>query len=317
MTAITVMTWNVRYFGHGLRGLRATQRGMRRSAEALASLVPLPDLVALQEVETRSLRAGMATLPQLERFVAHLHEALEAAGRPERFQGLYYPAHVYRVGNTPAMYTTGLAMLVGSRLVVEAHNASDPHDITHVRVPAFKRFKQTRIVAHVRVRPRDGGHPLDLFNTHLSLPAFLEVGPTRIAKRMGDGSNQVEEVAALLDYVSARSGDAAVLVGDFNTRPGSPVYQAILDAGFHDAYATANALDEAALHTHGTAGFGPQRMHIDHVFSSQPIDWHGVDAFPFGDRHAFHGLSDHTPKVGRLRVLDPTGRPVAEPSKVR
>ncbi|MCA9572727.1 MAG: hypothetical protein KC656_33035, partial [Myxococcales bacterium] len=96
MTSLSILTWNVRYFGHALRGLLATEGGMRRAAHALATLVPLPDVIALQEVETSSLRAGLRPEPQLDRFLGLFHSHLEAAGRPERFQGLYFPAHAYR-----------------------------------------------------------------------------------------------------------------------------------------------------------------------------------------------------------------------------
>ena len=61
MRPITVMTWNVRYFGHGLRGLSSTEGGMRRAAKALAGLDALPDLIALQEVEReKGRREGQA-----------------------------------------------------------------------------------------------------------------------------------------------------------------------------------------------------------------------------------------------------------------
>ncbi|MCA9572564.1 MAG: endonuclease/exonuclease/phosphatase family protein, partial [Myxococcales bacterium] len=306
---LTVMTWNVRYFAHGVRGLSATRAGMVRAADTLAQMMPLPDLIALQEVETRSLRAGLHAVGQLERFLSVLHDALAARGRTERFQGLYYPAHRYGLTVGPALYTTGLAILVGPRLVVEDHNAEDPHDVTHVRLSRFQRFKQRRIVGHVRVRPREGGPALDLFNTHLSLPAFLEVGPTQVSRRMGDGSNQLAEIGAVMAFIEAHRKGPAVLVGDFNTRPGSAAYDAVVAAGFHDAYATANDLAPAELRRHATAGFATSRMHIDHVFSTGDVAWEAVHGFPFGDRHAFHGISDHTPKVGHL-VL-PTDADVA------
>lgn len=303
MRPITVMTWNVRYFGHGLRGLSSTEGGMRRVASALASLDELPDLVALQEVETRSMRAGLRGLPQLDRFLRVLDDALAHVGRPERFSGIYYPAHRYKLGPIPPMYTTGLAMLVGPRLDVDVDNADAPHDITHVRIPSFRRLKQRRVVAHARVRVRGSAETLDVFNTHMSLPAFFEVGPTQVSERMGDGSNQVAEVRALLDYVATRRVGPSVIVGDFNTRPGSPTYQAVLDAGFTDAFAHANELDEAALHAHATAGFASRRMHIDHMFSSPDVRWARVDSDRFGMGGRFHGISDHNPKIGRLTLV--------------
>lgn len=302
MRPITVMTWNVRYFGHGLRGLSSTEGGMRRAATALASLDELPDMIALQEVETRSFRAGLGGLPQLARFLRVLDDTLEERGRPERFSGLYYPAHRYKLGPMPPVYTTGLAMLVGDRLDVDADNSDAPHDITHVRIPSFRRLKQRRVVAHARVRLRGTEQTLDVFNTHMSLPAFFEVGPTRVPERMGHGSNQVAEVRALLDYVESRRAGASVIVGDFNTRPGSPTYQHIVSAGFHDAFALANDLDEAAMHDHATAGFASRRMHIDHMFSTPDVSWAQVDSDRYGTRGRFHGISDHTPKIGRLSL---------------
>jgi endonuclease/exonuclease/phosphatase family metal-dependent hydrolase len=299
---LTVMTWNVRYFGHALRGLRTTEHGLRRAAAALSMLVPLPDLVALQEVETTSFRAGGHPVPQLERFLDVLHQHLADHGRPERYTGLYYPAHAYRLGRAASVYTTGLAVLVGPRLVVEAHNAEAPFDITHVRLNAFRRLKQKRIVAHVRVRKKEGGPAIDLFNTHFSLPAFLEVGPHKVPEGMGQGSNQLAEVGALLDYVNSRTPEAAILVGDFNTAPSSAVYRRIVDAGLQDAFAVANDLDPHELVKHATAGFASQRMHIDHVFSTPNVAWSQVEGFHFGATHEFHGISDHTPKIGRFSV---------------
>lgn len=299
-TPITVMTWNVRYFGHGLRGLLATERGIRRAAHTLATLIELPDLVALQEVETKSLRAGMRPVPQIDRFRDLLNSYLASTGRDAQYEALYYPAHTYGVKDGPALYTTGLAILVGPRLQIEAHNASDPHEITHHKVSALRRIKQKRIVAHARVRPKEGGPTLDLFNTHMSLPAFFEVGPHRISRAMGQGSNQLAEVETLIDYVQQHAGEAAVIVGDFNTLPGSPAYRRIVQAGFQDAFAVANALEEHELHRHATAGFATERMHIDHVFATPGLAWDSVDGFPFGQKHDFHGLSDHTPKIGRL-----------------
>ncbi len=51
------MSYNVRYFGHPVRGVFSTRRAVRKIAQRIAGLDPLPDLVCLQEVETRSLRA--------------------------------------------------------------------------------------------------------------------------------------------------------------------------------------------------------------------------------------------------------------------
>ena len=151
------------------------------------------------------------------------------------------------------------------------------------------------------MRVRDAqGTTFDLFNTHVSLPAFLEVGPTRVPEGMGRGSNQLHEIDTLLEFVKSHTSTSAILVGDFNTAPHSPVYERILSAGLVDAFALANALTPEELRAHATAGFGPRRMHIDHVFSTPNVRWEAVEGFQFGVPHVFHGVSDHTPKFGRF-----------------
>lgn len=301
MDPVRLMTWNVRYFGHGLRGLRATRGGMRASARALAGLAALPDLVALQEVETSSLRAGLHPDGQLARFLGELHGALDAVGRRGvRYRGLYYPAHRYGGARGPALYTTGLAILVGPRLEIVDHNAHDPDEITHVRVPWTRGLKQRRIVAHARVRLRDApATALDLFNTHLSLPAFFEVGPHRVHAAMGQGSNQVAEVQAVLDALGRRADGPAVLVGDLNTAPGSPAYDAVLSHGLVDVFAARSGLSDAERAAVATAGFARARMHIDHIFGDPSLPWidahaHRVDGGPFAR------LSDHAPKLATV-----------------
>ena len=178
------MTWNVRYFGHPSGGLRATDPSIRRLAWAVAGQAALPDVIALQEVESESLRGGGGG-SQLDRFAARLAEALEGHRRATRYTAHYFPAHRYALGSA-ALYTTGLAVLVRDGLDVEA---ASPREITHVRVRGFARLKQRRLAVHVRVRQPGSAHALDLFNTHLSLPAFLEVGPHRVHSRMGHGTN--------------------------------------------------------------------------------------------------------------------------------
>lgn len=292
--SLSLMTWNVRYFGHGTRGLSATTRRLHAIASAIAPAPP--DLIALQEVEDVSLRAGRGRgVPQHERFTDALHAALAARGSSRRYRAVYFPAHRYQLPVGPAVYTTGLQMLVADGLEIAAHNAEIPHDITHVRLPWFSRFKQTRIAGWIRVQGDHGS--LDLVNTHLSLPAFLEVGPHRVPRAMGDGSNQVQEMRRLLSFVEGLGGDGrTVIVGDFNARPGSAAHQTLVDAGFLDAFAaTTGKLD------HATARFMSERMHIDHVFSGPAVQWLGFDDHSV-ESGPFAGLSDHAPKVGHLRI---------------
>lgn len=293
MTDLALMTWNVRYFGHATGGLRATDAGMRRMAWVVAGMRDLPDVIALQEVEAESLRGGSGG-HQLERFARHLGSALAGHRHAHGYRALYFPAHRYAVRRT-ALYTTGLAVLVRDHLEVEG---AEPHDITAVRLRAFGRLKQRRLAVHVRIRVPGASAPLDLVNTHLSLPAFLEVGPHRVPDRMGHGSNQLDEVERLI-ALADRAGPNTVVVGDFNSLPGSPVYERIVGAGWVDAFAAGRA--PAALERVGTASFLHLRMHLDHVFSRPGVRWRRMRAADL-DHGPFRGLSDHAPKVGSLAL---------------
>ncbi|MEQ1503383.1 MAG: endonuclease/exonuclease/phosphatase family protein [Myxococcota bacterium] len=275
---LRVMTWNVRYFGHGTHGLRASDAWIRRLAWVVAGLPTVPDVIALQEVEHGSLRGGAA--PQLGRFVDHLHAALAANRSSARFDARYFPAHRYG-----RLYTTGLAVLVSDRHPIDA---ADAREITHVRWAPAARWKQRRIAARVTLRPHGASRPLHLVNTHLSLPAFFEVGPHRLPDRMGHGSNQLAEAEALLGQLPDGDTDV-IVVGDFNSAPGSPVYDR-LTARLVDPYRGADAETAAFLH---------RRMHLDHLFSSPSVRWDGVEAYSV-DAGPFRGLSDHAPKIGRL-----------------
>jgi len=88
---LRVMTYNVRYFSHGTRGLAATARAMAGIAGAIAELETLPDIVCLQEVETASLRANLAHPrrgkgeTQLSRLMELLHDAIDARGKVDRY----------------------------------------------------------------------------------------------------------------------------------------------------------------------------------------------------------------------------------------
>jgi endonuclease/exonuclease/phosphatase family metal-dependent hydrolase len=280
MTALPVMTWNVRYFGHGTYGMVATHAWMDSIAAALAALQPRPALIALQEVETTSLRAGGGSTPQLERFL----RLLEHHGAP--YQARYFPAHRYG-----PLYSTGLAILAAPELCIETTTMCE---VTHHRVPLLAPLKQARLVAHARVRT-PCGTTIDLFNTHLSLPAFFEVGPHRVPDQMGSGSNQVHEIHRALEFMGRKARATHTLVmGDLNSRPASPVHNALQAAGLVDAF---------AQHRPGpwaTARFAHKRMHIDHVFCSPHTRFSGFEDHHIDGEGPLIGLSDHAPKVGHL-----------------
>lgn len=286
---------------------------MRKIARAVAELRPLPAIVCLQEVETRSIRSTLVhrgprdETTQLERFMGMLSAALREVGAPDEYEAYYFPAHAYRIAENTHAYTTGLAILAHADFVVDHHNAETPHDITHRRLHPIRRFKQTRICAHLRFRARAGPHrTIEVFNTHLSLPSALTREFWTKPQRLGWGPNQLEEARNLARFVERERGsDRFVVVGDFNSLPGSPVYRYLVDErGWADAFAQRYRLSDEELVSWPTAGFMRMRMHLDHVFSGPGMRWLDFDdTHPFGDRTApFHGLSDHVPMVARCRL---------------
>lgn len=306
-----ILSYNVRYFGHATRGIASTRNAMRRIADAMAELDELPDIACLQEVETMSIRSTLA-LPrdhrdetQLGRFMAMLHGALRARGRRDEYVAHYFPAHVYRLTKGMHIYTTGLAILAHRDHVVDHHNSRGPEDITYRGLHAVRRLKQTRICAHVRFTHKSG-QSIDVFNTHLSLPSALTRHFWTGQARMGYGPNQLEEAKNLARFVAGeRASERYLLVGDFNSLPGSPVYRYLVDeCGFRDPFAQLHRMNEDELRAFPTAGFMRLRMHLDHVFCGPGLRWDDFDGtHPFGDRTTtFHGLSDHAPLIGRCRI---------------
>jgi endonuclease/exonuclease/phosphatase family metal-dependent hydrolase len=304
---LRIVSYNVRYFAHALKGLTSTVRSMRGIAREVARLEPLADVVCLQEVETDSLRSSLAVKKahpqetQLERLMGVLQQEFHAQGLVCPYEAIYFPAHAYRFTQKSALYTTGLAMLVRAGLDVEHHNAHAPHEITHRFVEGAGRAKQTRICAHLRL---GGEHGLHVFNTHLSLPTPFSRGFWTEEERMGHGPNQLAEAQTLLKFVQRESrGEKFVIVGDFNSNPGSPVYRHLLGQNLRDVQAHTEQMSLADLRDWPTAGFLNLRMHLDHMFVSPDVEAVDVvDSHRFGDRLGrFHGLSDHVPLVARLR----------------
>lgn len=302
------MSYNVRYFGHPVRGVFSTRRGVRRIAQRIAQMDPLPDLVCLQEVETRSLRATRThhetdqTATQLDAMLWMLDAALDGLGKGERYDAFYFPAHNYRLTAATSVYTTGLAVLAKRGLAVLAHNAERPYDITHR--PRQVKLKQTRICAHVAFENASGDR-VEIFNTHLSLPSFWTKDFWTNAYRLGFGDNQLREASELVSFISReRQTDHFIVVGDFNSLPGSPVDKFLREEhGLVDAFQHLNRRDEAWTRQFATAGFMNLRMHIDHLYASSSIDWVDLEGtHGFGELGDFHGLSDHVPLIARFKV---------------
>lgn len=310
MPALRLMTYNVRYFGHGTRGLATTAEAVTRIARSMAALDPLPDFVCLQEVETQSLRSNTIAPrwhpdeTQLDRLSTELSAALATAGKDERYGAYYFPAHTYRLTKRTNLYTTGLAILAKTDFYVAHDNADRPHDITH-RARA-KKLKQTRICAHLSFRHKNG-HAFDVFNTHLSLPSLFSKAFWLGEARMGFGPNQLIEAQTLAKFVEReRRSEHFVVLGDFNSLPGSPVDRYLREeCGMVDALPKAMKLSEREARAFPTAGFLNLRMHIDHMYSSPTLTWLDfAGTKSFGDKGRFRGLSDHVPLIGRCRIAD-------------
>lgn len=307
------MTYNVRYFAHAapVKGAASTRRGVQLITDAIATLEALPHVICLQEVETRSIRSSMShskgsrTETQIQSFMKILDSAMKEAQRDRRYRAHYYPAHTYRVGRA-RIYTTGLAILVRSDLKVKKHNARQPHDITHRPNGRVGRaLKQSRICAHLIVGT-GGGESYDIFNTHLSLPNLISRDFYKIPERMGYGRNQAKEIQTLANFVwDNKTSDRYLVMGDFNSLPGSPAYELITDVlDVHDPFPDLLGMSLANLReTWPTAGFLRFRMRLDHIFAGPGLTWLDFeDTHPFGSDGRWSGLSDHVPIVGRFAV---------------
>jgi endonuclease/exonuclease/phosphatase family metal-dependent hydrolase len=322
--SLRILSYNVRYFGHGTGGLASTRKAMRRIAAAVAALDPLPSIVCLQEVETRSIRSTLAhpgEETQLERFMTMLSAELTAAGKSDAYQAYYFPAHAYRIAPNTHFYTTGLAILAHEDFEVDHHNAGTPQDITHRRLHAVqgRGLKQTRICAHVRFREKKARthRAIEIFNTHLSLPSAIAREFWTQPKRLGWGKNQLEEAKNLARFVEReRASDSFAVVGDFNALPGSPVYEYLVrERGWVDAFAQRYRFTTTELAEWPTAGFFRMRMHLDHVFAGPGLRFVDFDGtHPYGTRSApFHGLSDHVPMLARCRLPKGDGSSMRPP----
>ncbi|MBE2254052.1 MAG: endonuclease/exonuclease/phosphatase family protein [Myxococcus sp.] len=300
-----IVSYNVRYFGHALKGLASTSSSKQGIAEAIAGLTPLADVVALQEVETRSIRSSAAhrgghpNETQLEAFLRHLEAALQKRGVPMPYRAFYYPAHVYGVGSLK-VYTTGLAILVNQQTTnVLKGNSDQPFDITFRGSESLKRVKQTRIAAHLHLEDAKG-KPFHLFNTHLSLPTPWAKEFWSQKVKMGHGANQLTEVKAVTDYAQQVSRqEPYLIVGDFNSAPATPVYRLLTEQlKLHGAQAVLKQIDPNRPDSFSTAGFMNLRMHLDHIFGRGVEFADMKDTHAFGDGSSrFHGLSDHVPLI--------------------
>src|SRR3954469_9701648 len=82
-----LLSYNVRYFGHALRGIASTRGSKRGIARCIAGMDPLPHILFMQEGKTYSLRSALAYRrshaeeTQLESFMSELELAFDERGR--------------------------------------------------------------------------------------------------------------------------------------------------------------------------------------------------------------------------------------------
>ncbi|MFL5347842.1 MAG: endonuclease/exonuclease/phosphatase family protein [Hyalangium sp.] len=320
-TPLRIVSYNVRYFGHALRGLASTVGPKRRVSAAIASLEPLPDVVCMQEVETTSFRSSVAHRSshpgetQLQAFMGRMEEIFGAQGREMPYDAFYFPAHHYKLGSF-SLYTTGLAMLVNrTTLRVDRHNVEKPAQITYHHVERLKERKQSRICAHMRLLREEDGRAFHVFNTHLSLPTPFAKEFWSTKDKMGRGVNQLHEARKLVALLLEHSqGEPFIVGGDFNSPPASPVFRYLCEeARLTSAQVAVGQIDPSAIRGFPTAGFMHMRMHLDHLFSGTGVRWLDMEETrPFGDTSSrFHGLSDHMPLIARFMLED--GGPAASP----
>ena len=298
----------MRYFGQSFRGAGSSQRSMRLICEAIAGLKQLPDVICFQEIEQRSLRSHFSHNPkyphetQFSCLQRMLDETLERTGNPMKYQGLYYPAHAYRIGGL-SLFTMGLGILVSPQLNIEAHNSSDPQDVTFRRLRSFAKLKQSRICAHVRLRSPEN-LTFEIFNTHLSLPAFATRQFWQHYPAVGYGRNQQREVSQLAAFINKTAeSDRYFILGDFNAAPSTPSYTKLLqDTGAKDPFCSyLNVSESELMHQFPTAGFLNLRMRLDHILIGPGISCHDLDdCHPFTEQGLWTGLSDHVPLLGRF-----------------
>ena len=227
---LRVMTYNVRYFGHPTRGLASTGAAFSRIARSLAALDPTPDLVCLQEVETRSIRVDLHQPP-----LAPGGDAARAgddrartrrsalAGKADRYTAYYFPAHAYRLTARTNIYTTGLAVIARDTFTRRPpQRRTSPHDITH-RAPR----EEPQADAHLRARlvrrtraasPSTSSTP----TSRCRASSRASSGPATPAWASPPTSSPRRKTLA--DFVEREQRSPYfVVVGDFNSLPGSPV----------------------------------------------------------------------------------------------
>ena len=283
--ALRIVSYNVRYFGHALKGLASTRGPEHRIARALAVPRPPPDVVCLQEIETISLRSRLARgrahqgETQLASFMAALERAFAELGKPFPYDGFYFRAHANRIrkvqhhhprprhpGEHPAA-----ARRIAQRRLAPPHHA-----------PPRGALPRPQAGAHLRPHPR--GRPVRAPAPRLQHP-HLAAHPLR--PRLLDPSGQ----DGLGPEPAPRGPDAGRLRGaprrgralrglrrlQLGARARRCSGYLTEEAGFRSAQQDLGLLDPDDAKGWPTAGFMRMRMHLDHLFFGNGVRFLDLD----------------------------------------
>lgn len=172
-------------------------RHIRRAARALSSGVRMPraDIVALQEADRQTIRAGGQHVARELARELHMHYAHAAAGIPRdeepKTKQWYLDFEEHIAPDDPG--DTGIALL--SRLPIK--------DVARVDLPWTECAWRPRLALAATVSIR--GQDVHIFNSHIDPHASTV--------------EQLEQHRAILSQASAMSGPT-ILLGDFNTLSG-------------------------------------------------------------------------------------------------
>ena len=252
-------SYNVRYFGHALRGLATTRASMEGIAARLAALSPLADLICFQEVETRSLRSTVAFKglpPSWSRLMAALEGAFERRKLAFPYDAFHFRAHSYRFrSTTPLHHRAGGG---GEPGTAQGGGPQRPQPARHHPPP---RGPAEGHQAEPDLRPREAHHagwpgapPLQ----HPPQPAH-PLHP-RVLEREGEDGLRLQPAGGGAEAGHLRGGPrrrrAVRGVRDFNSPPASPVYRYLSEeVGWVGAQEALRQIDPASIRGFPTAGF--------------------------------------------------------------
>jgi endonuclease/exonuclease/phosphatase family metal-dependent hydrolase len=258
-TLIKVMTYNIR---HGLGHDGSVD--LERTAEVIRR--QYPDIVAIQEIDRFWSRSGGVDQPK------ELSRLLGMEG--EFAPNLVGPAEV--PGQVDSQY--GVMLLTRFPIVRSRH----------ARFPTVHGWEQ-RGYLELRIHPARTG-PIRVITTH------LEVGHARNTE---ESVRQRTEQASILASRVESEPIPAIVLGDFNARPGDPELSPLIrgESRLQDIWVTAHP--EAPGHTiPAMPGVSPGRR-IDYILASHDFQVASAEVI---DNELARRTSDHFPVIANLEI---------------